>query len=59
MLNAGQNLGAMIRTLWGLKKFSQEALTSETKVTIDVEEIVKVLLQRFKIIISGAIGEIE
>lgn len=58
MLNAGQNLGAMIRTLWGLKKFSQEAL-SETQLTIDVEEIVKELLQRFKIIISGAIGEIE
>lgn len=58
MLNAGQNLGAMIRTLWGLKKFSQDAL-SETQLTIDVEEIVKELLQRFKIIISGAIGEIE
>ena len=60
MVFAGQNLGAMIRTLWGLKKNpSEQPSLSLDNIFGDIEDIIRWAINSFKTVTAAAIGEIE
>ena len=58
MVFAGQNLGSVIWTLWGIKKNPSEQLINYDP-NKDIEDIVWWVIYSFKQVAAAAIGEIE